>query len=72
MNLQVDVGEWRRFRGLSQEALAAHVGVSRTTIFNIEQGRHEPKVGLALRLSEELGVDVELLFHWDWTDPCSD
>lgn len=58
--------ELRRFReeaGLSQEALAREVDVSRQTIANIEGGVNEPKVLLALALAVALGVLVTDLFR---------
>jgi putative transcriptional regulator len=54
----------RRFReeaGLSQEALARRVGVSRQTIVNIEQGRHEPSVFVAMTIAAAVGVAVGLI-----------
>lgn len=55
--------EHREAQGLSQEALARQVGVSRQTIVNIEQGVNEPKVLLALALGAVLGVAISELFR---------
>lgn len=57
------VREHREKLGISQEALARKVDVSRQTIVNIERGRHEPKVLLALALAAVLGVAVSDLFR---------
>jgi putative transcriptional regulator len=57
-----NVREYRQRKGLSQEALAREVGVSRQTIVNIERGEDEPKVLLALALAAVLGVAIEHLF----------
>ena len=54
--------EYRERRGLSQEALAREVGVSRQTILNIERGLSEPKVLLALALAAVLGAAISDLF----------
>jgi putative transcriptional regulator len=54
--------ERRNELGLSQEALARTVGVSRQTIVNIERGLSEPRVSLAIALAAALGVLVEQLF----------
>ena len=53
----------RERAGMSQEALAREVDVSRQTIVNIEQGQSEPKVFLALALAAVLGVAVSELFR---------
>jgi len=55
--------DYRERRGLSQEALAREVGVSRQTILNIERGLSEPKVLLALALAAVLGVAISDLFR---------
>jgi putative transcriptional regulator len=57
------VKEHREQSGLSQEALARRLGVSRQTIVNIEQGRSEPRVLLALAIAAVLGVAVHELFR---------
>lgn len=57
------VRENREAMGLSQEALARRVGVSRQTIVNIEQGRNEPRVLLALALATALGIAINELFR---------
>lgn len=56
------VRKYREEKGLSQEALAREVGVSRQTIVNIEQGLNEPKVLLALALATVLCVAIDELF----------
>jgi putative transcriptional regulator len=50
---------------MTQEELAARVGVTRQTILAIEKGNYSPSVGLALRLAGVLGVTVEALFQLD-------
>jgi putative transcriptional regulator len=55
----------RRLRELTQQDLAARVGVTRQTIISIEGGKYNPSVGLALRLAEAFGVPVEELFQID-------
>lgn len=57
------VREYRQQAGLSQEALARQVGVSRQTIVNVERGLSEPKVLLALAIAAVLGVAVSDLFR---------
>lgn len=47
---------------LTQEELAARIGVTRKTINTIENERFVPSTVLALRLSRALGVPVEEIF----------
>ncbi len=53
----------RQLDGMTQQALADRVGVTRQTILSIEGGRYNPSVGLALRLAETFSVSVEALFE---------
>ncbi len=53
----------RERAGLTQEALARQLGVSRQTVVNIERGTNEPKVFLAIALGTILGVAVSELFR---------
>ena len=48
--------------GLTQEALARAVAVSRQTINSIEVERYVPSTVLALKLAAALGTPVETLF----------
>jgi len=50
---------------LTQEQLAAKVGVTRKTINTIERGHFVPSTLLALKLARALGVKVEELFSLD-------
>lgn len=53
-----------RFLGgeMTQEQLAARVGVSRQTIIAIEKGKYNPSVGLAIRIARVFAVPVEAIF----------
>lgn len=59
------VRELRTGLGLRQEDLADVVGVSRQTIISIENGRYNPSLELAWRLSRALGVSIEDLFEFE-------
>ncbi len=63
---QIEVrNDLRRHRieaGLTQQALAERVAVSRRTIGSIERGEYVPSVTLALRLQRALGVPVDQIF----------
>ena len=56
--------EVRAEKNLSQEALAALVGVSRNTISSIETGQYCPTAKLALVLAVALGKKFEELFFF--------
>lgn len=53
------VRTYRKYRGLTQEALGKMVGVTKTTISEVENGRKEGSLKLFKRLSEALGVDID-------------
>lgn len=53
----------RKAAGLSQNALAARVGVSRQAILAIEAGRNVPSTSLGLKLALTLGCSVEDIFR---------
>lgn len=55
----------RAKKDLTQEQLAALVGVTRKTINTIENRKYVPSTYLALKLSQILEVPVEELFQID-------
>jgi putative transcriptional regulator len=52
----------RQKRGITQEELAALVGVSRQTVIAIEKGRYIPSVLLALKIAKYFALPVEDIF----------
>jgi len=54
----------RKEQGLSQEALAAAVGVSRQTINAIEKGDYNPTIRLCISICRVLGLTLNDLF-WE-------
>ncbi len=48
--------------GMTQQALAEAVGVSRQTIIAIEQGRYSPSLEVALKIAETFARPVEEIF----------
>ncbi|MBW2964138.1 helix-turn-helix transcriptional regulator [Candidatus Woesearchaeota archaeon] len=54
--------ELREKAGLSQEALAEKVGVTRQTIISIEGGRYVPSLELALKFASLFRKKVEDIF----------
>ena len=57
----------RTEKGLSQEALAAAVGVSRQTINAIEKGDYNPTIKLCVGICRVLGLTLNDLF-WEQTE----
>jgi putative transcriptional regulator len=62
MNINNRLKESRQEKDLTQEALAAAVGVTRQTIIAIEKSKFVPSVKLALELAAALEVPLEELF----------
>ena len=54
--------ETRQSRGLTQEALADLVGVTRQTIIAIEKAKFIPSVKLALQIASVLQLSLDDLF----------
>lgn len=56
------VQQFRKEKGITQEACADAVGVTRQTIIAIERGNYTPSITLALKLALYFDVPVETLF----------
>lgn len=54
--------EFRAVRGITQEQLAAEVGVVRQTIAYIERGEYMPSLGLAYKLARYFDSSIEEIF----------
>ncbi len=57
-----EVYELRSKKGVTQEALADKMQVSRQTIIAIEKGNYTPSVLLALKLAGFFNIPVEKIF----------
>jgi putative transcriptional regulator len=55
----------RKQRGITQEAVANAVGVTRQTIIAIEKGNYTPSVLLAIKLAHFFHTTVENIFHYE-------
>jgi transcriptional regulator with XRE-family HTH domain len=53
----------RRRRGLTQEALAAKAGLSRTYLARLETARQDPTLSTMVKLAKALGVPVTALLE---------
>lgn len=56
------VQEYRKQAGITQEELAAAVGVTRQTVIAIEKGNYTPSIALALKIARHFRAPVERLF----------
>ncbi|MDF9495164.1 helix-turn-helix domain-containing protein [Bacillus cereus] len=56
------IAELRKEKLISQEKLAAQVGLSRTYISEIENNKKQPNVKLAIKIAKALGTSVESIF----------
>lgn len=59
------IEEIRKARGMNQEELAKALGVSRQTISSLENGRYNPSVELAYKLSKYFGMLIEEVFIFE-------
>lgn len=55
----------RKTRGIKQEDLAKAIEVSRQTIGSIENGRYNPSISLAFKLSRFFGISIEEIFIYE-------
>ncbi|MEM9617656.1 MAG: helix-turn-helix transcriptional regulator [Pseudomonadota bacterium] len=58
----------RAEKNWSQAQLAESVGVSRQAINSIENGRHDPSITLAYRISRALNADIAEAFQFPGGD----
>lgn len=60
--------ELREKDGMTQEDLAARVGVSRQTIISLERGKYNPSILLACKLARTFGKSIEEVFIFSEED----
>lgn len=56
------LSDLRKERGLSQQALADLLGVSRQTVISIEKGRFDPSLPLAFDIARTFQRSIEDIF----------
>ena len=59
------IEEIRKERGIRQDELAKHMGVSRQTISSLENGRYNPSIMLAYKIAKYFGMSIEEVFIFD-------
>jgi DNA-binding XRE family transcriptional regulator len=64
MALVTNMREYRAKKNLTQDDLAALVGVRRETIVNLEKGRYNPSLKLAMDIAKVFSCTVEDLFYF--------
>ena len=55
----------RKEKNLTQQALAAELGVSRQTVISLESGRYSPSLGLAHAIAKRFGKRIEEIFLFE-------
>jgi len=65
MALVTKLKEYREAKGLKQADLAELVGVRRETIVNLEKGKYNPSLKLAMDIAKVFHTTVEELFFFD-------
>ena len=58
--------KYRQFNELTQEELAKKVNVRRETIARLENGKYNPSLELAIRISIVLNTPIEKLFIFEF------
>ena len=56
----------RAVLGITQEELANALNVTRQTIIAIENGKYDPSLTLAFKISKHFGKRIEELFEYDY------
>ena len=65
MALSTKLKEYRVAKGLKQADLAELVDVRRETIVNLEKGKYNPSLKLAMDIAKVFHTTVEELFFFD-------
>ena len=55
----------RKERGMTQQQLAAALGVSRQTIISLESGKYNPSILLAHAIARLFGTPIEDIFLFE-------
>ena len=62
------IEERRKAQGMTQQQLAALLGVSRQTIISLESGKYNPSILLAHKIAQTFGVRIEDIFLFEEDD----
>ncbi len=61
-DFQCNLKQYRLLKNLTQEQLAAQVGVRRETIMRLEKAQYNPSLKLAMDISKAVEAPIEALF----------
>lgn len=64
-NLYTKIHELRKAKGMQQTELATLVGVRRETIGNLENGKYNPSLKLAMDIAKVFNLPVEEIFWFE-------
>lgn len=59
------IEEDRKACGMTQQQLAALLGVSRQTVISLESGKYNPSILLAHRIAQVFGTRIEDVFLFE-------
>ncbi len=59
------IEENRKACGMTQQQLAALLGVSRQTVISLESGKYNPSILLAHRIAQVFGTRIEDVFLFE-------
>lgn len=59
------IEEIRKEKGIRQDELAKHMGVSRQTISSLENGRYNPSILLAYKIAKYFDMTIEDVFVFE-------
>ena len=59
------IAELRKAHRLTQQDLADRVEVTRQTLISLENGRYNPSIALAFKLSRTFGQTIEEIFVYE-------
>ena len=63
------IEENRKARGMTQQQLAALLGVSRQTVISLESGKYNPSILLAHKIAQVFGTRIEDVFLFEEDEP---
>lgn len=63
------IEENRKACGMTQQQLAALLGVSRQTVISLESGKYNPSILLAHRIAQVFGTRIEDVFLFEEDEP---
>ena len=63
------IEENRKAGGMTQQQLAALLGVSRQTVISLESGKYNPSILLAHKIAQVFGTRIEDVFLFEEDEP---